>query len=150
MKFSTLTKSDLVEAYDKKRKHLDWGQAHAGETRHFLDWYYGINLSRALTISVKAAGSFKVMSAGRVQGPALKLLVDREREIRKFKPEPFWEIPLNGKFQKTAIEAWHQKGKIFDKKVVDKILKNVKNKKKASVQSVKRSKREQMPPHPLI
>ena len=89
MKFSTLTKPDLVEAYDHKSPHLDWGQAHAGETRHKLDWFYGINLSRALTNSVKAAGSFKIMSAGRVQGPALKLLVDREREIAAFKPEPF-------------------------------------------------------------
>src|SRR3989338_2930985 len=80
MKFSTLTKGDLIEAYDQKMHHLDWGQAFAGETRHKLDWFYGINLSRALTASVKAAGSFKVMSAGRVQGPALKLLVDREKE----------------------------------------------------------------------
>ena len=89
MKFSTLTKSDLVEAYEHKLKHLDWGQALAGETRHKLDWFYGINVSRALTASVKAAGSFKVMSSGRVQGPALKMLVDREREIAKFKPVPF-------------------------------------------------------------
>ena len=47
MKFSTLTKGDLVKSYENKLKHLDWGQAHAGETRHYLDWYYGINLSRA-------------------------------------------------------------------------------------------------------
>ena len=39
MKFSTLTKDELREAYSKKSKHLDWGQAEAGETRHFLDWY---------------------------------------------------------------------------------------------------------------
>src|SRR3989338_6975010 len=59
MKFSTLTKPDLVEAYEKKLSHLDWGQANAGETRHKLDWFYGINLSPALTSSIKAAGSFK-------------------------------------------------------------------------------------------
>ncbi|MBT4538685.1 DNA topoisomerase I, partial [Candidatus Woesearchaeota archaeon] len=96
MKFSTLTKGDLVKSYETKMHHLDWGQAYAGETRHKLDWFYGINLSRALTASVKAAGSFKVMSAGRVQGPALKLLVDKEKEIQAFVPEPFWEISLNG------------------------------------------------------
>ena len=41
MKFSTLTKPDLIEAYEQKRPHLDWGQAYAGETRHMLDWFYG-------------------------------------------------------------------------------------------------------------
>src|SRR3989344_4157557 len=116
MKFSTLTKEDLIEAYEHKSKHLDWGQAYAGETRHKLDWFYGINLSRALTASVKAAGSFKIMSAGRVQGPALKLLVDREKEIHAFKPEPFWQIHLLGEYKKSELEAWHIKDKIFDKK----------------------------------
>ena len=91
MKFSTLTKSDLIEAYNNKEKHLNWGQAYAGETRHKLDWFYGINLSRALTDSIKAAGAFKVMSIGRVQGPTLKLLVDREKEIESFKPKPYWQ-----------------------------------------------------------
>jgi DNA topoisomerase I len=149
MKFSTLTKGDLVEAYEKKNKHLDWGQANAGETRHMLDWFYGINLSRALTASVKAAGSFKVMSAGRVQGPALKLLVDREREIRKFKPELFWEIEFHGEFKKNLIEGAHTKGKIFDKKEVIKIMSKVKGKKEAIVTEVKRTQRKQTPPFPF-
>ena len=103
MKFSTLTKPDLVDAYEHKTPHLDWGQALAGETRHKLDWFYGINVSRALMAAVKAAGSFKVMSAGRVQGPALKLLVDREKEIQAFKPESYWMIRLEGKYEKNTI-----------------------------------------------
>lgn len=149
MKFSTLTKGDLVESYAKKMKHLDWGQANAGETRHKLDWFYGINLSRALTASVKAAGSFKIMSAGRVQGPALKLLVDREREIQAFKPVPFWLIRLDGLYQKAKIEAWHNKDKIFDKKVVEQILKKVKEEKEAKIKQIKRTRRNQAPPFPF-
>jgi DNA topoisomerase I len=149
MKFSTLTKPDLVKAYENKFKHLDWGQAKAGETRHKLDWYYGINLSRALTDSVKKAGSFKVMSAGRVQGPALKLLVDREREIQAFKPEPFWQVELLGDYKKADVEAWHEKDKIFDKKVVESIMRKVKSEKSAKVTNVKRTKRKQAPPHPF-
>ncbi|MBI2151446.1 DNA topoisomerase I [Candidatus Woesearchaeota archaeon] len=158
MKFSTLTKPDLVEAYENKMKHLDWGQALAGETRHKLDWYYGINLSRALTASVKAAGSFKVMSAGRVQGPALKILVDREREIEAFKPEPFWELYLHGSYtdknskEKTAIsevEAKHQKDKFTDLKEVQNILKKVDGEKEARIKDVKRNKRQQAPPYPF-
>ncbi len=149
MKFSTLTKGDLVKSYETKMNHIDWGQAFAGETRHKLDWFYGINLSRALTASVKAAGSFKVMSAGRVQGPALKLLVDREREIKAFIPEPFWLIPLLGDFANEKIEAEHKKGKIFDKAEVDRILSAVKGAKEAKVNSVKRTKRNQAPPVPF-
>ncbi len=149
MKFSTLTKPDLVAAYEHKMNHIDWGQANAGETRHKLDWFYGINLSRALTSSVKAAGSFKVMSIGRVQGPTLKLLVDREREIQAFKSEPYWEIGLWGTYKKDDVEAWHTAEKIFDKKKVEEILKKIHKEKEALVKEVKRTQREQAPPHPF-
>ncbi|HLC91102.1 MAG TPA: DNA topoisomerase I [Candidatus Nanoarchaeia archaeon] len=149
MKFSTLTKGDLIEAYDQKMHHLDWGQAFAGETRHKLDWFYGINLSRALTASVKAAGSFKVMSAGRVQGPALKLLVDREREIQAFTPEPYWEIYLDGDYKNHAVEAKHISDKITDKTEAERILQVVKGKKEAAVSKVSRTIRNQAPPYPF-
>ncbi|MFN3909853.1 MAG: toprim domain-containing protein, partial [Candidatus Anstonellaceae archaeon] len=46
MKFSSLTKEELIEAYENK-KDLDLENALAGEARHILDWFYGINLSRA-------------------------------------------------------------------------------------------------------
>ena len=95
MKFSTLTNKELNKAYDNKSKHIHWGQAIAGESRHYLDWFYGINLSRALMNAIKTTGKFKIMSIGRVQGPTLKLIVDKEREIKKFKPEPFWQVFIN-------------------------------------------------------
>ena len=103
MKFSTLTKPDIVKAYDNASSHIDWGQAEAGLTRHKLDWYYGINLTRALSSAIKAAGMFKILSIGRVQGPALKIIAEREKEIRAFKPVPFWQIELNAKAQKGEI-----------------------------------------------
>ena len=75
MKFSTTTKEDLRNSYETVSKHMDLPQAIAGITRHELDWIFGINLSRALTLSIKhATGTFKILSSGRVQGPALKLL----------------------------------------------------------------------------
>src|SRR3989344_3939730 len=92
MKFSTLTKDELIESYEHALPHLDFPLIEAGETRHKMDYFWGISLSRALMSSIKAAGSFKILSAGRVQGPALKIVVDREREIAKFKPEPFWQV----------------------------------------------------------
>src|SRR3989344_1970593 len=92
MKYSTLTKEELVESHTHATNHIDWGQANAGETRHVLDYYYGINMSRALSLAVKAAGNFKILSSGRVQGHALKIIVDKENEIKAFKAEPFWQI----------------------------------------------------------
>ncbi|HLC20290.1 MAG TPA: DNA topoisomerase I [Candidatus Nanoarchaeia archaeon] len=149
MKFSTLTKGDLIEAYDQKLKHIDWGQAHAGETRHKLDWFYGINLSRALTDSIKAAHSFRVMSIGRVQGPSLKMIVDREHEITAFKPVSYWQIQLIGDAKKKEIEAWHVEDKFWDKTKADAVFKKVKAEKEALVAEVKRQNGKQQPPFPF-
>jgi len=92
MKYSTLTTQELIDSYDSLLSEPHWGNAYAGETRHILDWLYGINLSRALMSAIKKTGSFKILSIGRVQGPALKVIVDREREIQNFKSEPFWRV----------------------------------------------------------
>ncbi len=110
MKYSTLTKAELEKSYDNCMPELNWGQAYAGETRHILDWLYGINLSRALMSAIKKANSFKILSIGRVQGPALKIIVDKEREINSFKSEPFWQIFANS----NGVEFKHPED-IFDK-----------------------------------
>jgi DNA topoisomerase-1 len=144
MKFSTLTKEELIESYENASPHLDFENIRAGETRHFMDYFWGISMSRALTLSIKAAGSFKVMSAGRVQGPTLKIIVDREKEIQTFKPVPFWEIELETK----ETTAYHKEDKIFDKKRVTQILKNTKDK-PAVVSSIKESEFTQAPPTPF-
>lgn len=149
MKFSTLTKPDLVEAYNKKSKSLDWGQAYAGETRHKLDWINGINYSRALTSSIKKAGSFKLMSTGRVQGPTLKIIVDREKEIKAFKPEPFWQIELSGEAKKGKITAWHKEDKFWEKEKALKVMEKVKDEKNAKVDDVKKRKFKQAAPTPF-
>lgn len=119
MKFSTLTSKELNEAYEKKSKTLNWGQAIAGETRHYLDWFYGINLSRALMNAIKSTGKFKIMSIGRVQGPALNMIVQKEKEIQEFKPEPFWQIFITVDDKKNQIELKYTKD-IFDKKELTK------------------------------
>src|SRR3989338_9751031 len=149
MKFSTLTKPDLIEAYENKLSHLDWGQANAGETRHFLDFYNGISYSRALTSSIKTAGSFKIMSTGRVQGPALKIIVDREKEIKAFKPVPFWQIELQGAVNNGNIDAWHKEDKFWERKNAEDIFNNVKDEKKAVIDKVEKKEFNQMPPVPF-
>ncbi len=116
MKYSTLTKPELIKSYENAMPHLDWGQAYAGETRHEIDWLYGINLSRALMSAIKTTGGFKILSIGRVQGPALKIIVDREKEISSFKSKVYWQVfAIIGKnefkhpkdiFEKTELEQF--------------------------------------------
>ncbi|MAG60919.1 DNA topoisomerase I [archaeon] len=149
MKFSTLTKKDLVESYATRSETIAWGQAKAGVTRHRLDWFYGINLSRALMAAVKAAGSFKVLSTGRVQGPALKILTDRELEIQAFVPVPYWEVQLDGNYSGEVVQAMHMAGKIFDEKEKTRIMTIVAAEKSATVASVDTTQRKQAAPNPF-
>ncbi len=149
MKFSTLTKPDLIEAYNKKLKHIDWGQAHAGETRHKLDWLYGINLSRALISSIMTTRKYHKLSIGRVQGPSLKFLVDREREIKAFIPKAYWEIHLNLKKDKSEFDVIHKNKKIWEKEKAQKIYNTIKDEKKAKVKNIKKREYKQNAPHPF-
>ncbi|MDP3986945.1 MAG: DNA topoisomerase I, partial [Nanoarchaeota archaeon] len=119
MRFSTLTEKELNNSYESKSNHIDWGQAVAGETRHYLDWIYGINLSRALMNAIKSTGKFRIMSVGRVQGPTLNLLVEREKKIQSFKSEPYWQIFITIEDGKgKQIELVHSKD-IFDEGELD-------------------------------
>ncbi|NQV08468.1 DNA topoisomerase I [Candidatus Woesearchaeota archaeon] len=149
MKFSTLTKPDIIKAYDNVHKTIEWGQAEAGETRHFLDYYYGINLSRALISSIKSIGKFKILSSGRVQGPSLKIVVEKEKEIRAFDPVQFWQINLLGDVDNGSLEAWHEKDKFWEKDEAEKIFEKVKNSDKGKVADVKKTEFTQTPPTPF-
>ena len=139
MKYSTLTKPELEKSYENPMKTLDWGQAYAGETRHKIDWLYGINLSRALMSAIKLAGSFKILSIGRVQGPALKIIVDHDKEIENFKSQPYWQIFALVK----ETELKHIKD-IFNKKE----LKEFENIKKGVAETTEKEEHYE-PPHPF-
>ena len=145
MKFSTLTKEELQESYEHASEHLDFPLINSGEARHVIDWVFGINLSRALTLSVKnATKSFKILSSGRVQGPTLKILSERELEIQKFKPKPYWELEALG-----DVHAQHEKGKFWQEKEVKKIYQKVKDEKSAVVKKITKKTQLQSPPNPF-
>jgi DNA topoisomerase I len=149
MKFSTLTKEDLIEAYKNRLKTLDWGQARAGETRHTLDWYYGINLSKAAMSAVsKSTNRFVKLSIGRVQGPALMLLAEREREIQKFNPVPYWQIFANIKLKTGVFEAIHFEDKFWEENKAKQIFKKVKDK-PAKIAKIAKTKQNVLPPFPF-
>ncbi len=76
---------------------------HAGLARSRADWLVGMNLSRFYTLlAQRGYGQRSVLSVGRVQTPTLRLVVDRDREIEAFKPQPYWDLII------TAQTDQHQ------------------------------------------
>ena len=88
-------------------------------------------------------------SPGRVQGPALKIIVDREREIKAFKPKPFWQIQLDAEYKSQPIAAWHKEDKFWEKQKADDVIKKTKNEKEAKVDRLERKQFNQMAPFPF-
>ncbi|MGD6934926.1 MAG: DNA topoisomerase I [Candidatus Bathyarchaeia archaeon] len=114
MKYSTLTREELRESFANLLPSLDFALVEAGLARHEVDWLYGINLSRALTLAAKnSSGTFATLSTGRVQGPTLKYLEIREKNIRSFVPTPFWSLTA-----KIAIDD-RQFDLEYEKKVIE-------------------------------
>ncbi|HET7147164.1 MAG TPA: DNA topoisomerase I [Candidatus Nitrosopolaris sp.] len=113
-KFSTLTDEEIRNSFDNLLEPSK-GLAEAGRSRHMIDFIYGVNLSRALTQSLKVSSDgkrYRNLSIGRVQGPTLAFVVDREKEIREHIPEPYWTI--SGEFEKNGniIRAHYYEQKI--------------------------------------
>ncbi len=137
MKFSTLTSQELQDAYKDASQHIDFGQAEAGITRHNLDWMYGMNLSTAVSSSIRAAANrFITLSVGRVQGPALSILAKREREIKKFEAKPYWLILANLNLKGATFVAVHKQGQIWNNVSAKRIFDTVKDK-QAKLESIK-------------
>jgi len=84
--FHEITKTAIKHALDNPRK-LDFASIDAQQTRRMLDRIVGYKLSPLLASKIQ-----KGLSAGRVQSSTLKIIVDREKEIRAFKPQEFWSI----------------------------------------------------------
>jgi DNA topoisomerase I len=142
MKFSTLTPNELREAYEK-RGPFDINNAYAGEARHIIDWYYGINLSRALMTALKKAGKFRIMSIGRVQGPTLSIASEKENEINAFVPVPFWAIDIMLK----GADFECSDGRFFEKPKAESQFKKIGD--KALITAVEKEPKKLSPPVPF-
>lgn len=84
--FHEITKDAVKQAFKSPRK-IDMDLVNAQQTRRILDRLVGYRLSPLLWRKVK-----KGLSAGRVQSVAVRIIVDREKEIRKFQPEEYWTV----------------------------------------------------------
>ncbi len=149
MKFSTLTKSELEKSYEEPLPQLDFAMIEAGKTRHEVDWLYGVNLSRALTLAAQSwSGRYATLSTGRVQGPTLKFLVSREKEIRCFVPTPYWTIKSELNIGGSTYEGEYERKKINRRIEADAVV-EVCSGKTGVVKSIKKKKFRQAPPTPF-
>ena len=147
--FSEITKSG-VEAGMKNPRSLDIDLINAQQARRILDRIVGYKLSPFLWKKVRRG-----LSAGRVQSVAVKLIVDRENEIKAFVPKEYWSI--DGKvltasnkkpFPIKLSEIEGEKAELASKKEADKILKYLKDK-DFTVDNIKKSTRKKQPSPPF-
>jgi DNA topoisomerase III len=89
---SSMTRTAIREAFERLRPGEEMKLLEAAaRSRSEADWVVGMNATRAASIRLRAAFDGAV-SLGRVQTPTLALVVGRERDIRDFKPEPYWLV----------------------------------------------------------
>lgn len=101
-KFSSLTDSEINQSFNNLQKP-NIRIVEAGKARHLIDFIFGINLSRALVNCLSVSNQnnrYYNLSIGRVQGPTLGFMADRELKIRNHVPDPVWYV--TGKFEKDG------------------------------------------------
>lgn len=141
--FHEITKEAILEAMKHPRK-IDQNLRKAQEARRVLDRLVGYDLSGLIWKKVRYG-----LSAGRVQSPAMRILMEREREIRAFQPETFWVITadfLGGGSAKFQMICSKQPR---DKKEVTDILKKAKSG-KWLVKGIKETEVSRKPYPPFI
>ena len=108
VRFNQITKDAILKSFEDP-KEIDINLVDAQQARRFLDRVVGFELSPLLWAKVA-----RNLSAGRVQSVALRLLVEREHSIQKFKPEEFWEVSFTAADKERAIISFNLNRKKSD------------------------------------
>lgn len=141
--FHEITKEAVQEAI-KHPRGIDDNLKQAQEARRVLDRLVGYDLSGLIWKKVRYG-----LSAGRVQSPALRILMEREREIRAFKPHTFWVITADTETAKKDKITLTCAEEPTDRKKVDEIL-AVGNKEKWVIKNVTEAEAKRAPRAPFI
>jgi DNA topoisomerase-1 len=141
--FHEITKDAITEAI-KHPRPIDMNLKTAQEARRVLDRLVGYDLSGLIWKKVRYG-----LSAGRVQSPALRIIMEREREIRAFKSEKFWVITADVQNKAGVQFILICSEEPRDEKLVEKIL-DLGKKEKWIVKDIKESEFKKMPRAPFI
>jgi DNA topoisomerase-1 len=108
-----------------------------------------VNLSRALTLAERRwSGKYATLSTGRVQGPALRFLVKRERAIRFYVPKPYWSIDAKVEIKGSLYDVEYERKKIGRRIEAVKVVEDCKGK-TTKIETVDTRKYRQKPPIPF-
>ena len=148
IEFNEISKSVVQNAVNKPRK-INMDLVHAQQGRRVLDRLVGYKVSPIICKKIRPN-----LSAGRVQSVALKIIVDREKAIEKFKPQEFWTISailekLGIKFKSTLATKNTKKFVPSTKEENDEILQELKQN-DFKVENIKRTVAKSTPPAPFI
>lgn len=147
--FNEITKGAILEAFDHPLE-IDSKKVDAQQARRILDRLVGYKVSPLLWKSIRSG-----LSAGRVQTVALRMIVEREREIQVFVPEEYWEFraQLEGDapppFEAAAFRYNGRKFSVHNQETADRILGELKDARYV-VDSVGRKERKRRPVPPFI
>jgi DNA topoisomerase-1 len=155
VRFSSITENEVKNAFAEPDE-LDFELAAAGEARQIIDLVWGAALTRFLSLSARQLGD-DFISVGRVQGPTLKLIVDREREIEAFDPEDYWELFADLHTNGTAFESQYfyrgedgtEEERVTDEETANAVYDRLAAAETATVRSVRRRTRTDAPPAPF-
>ncbi len=142
VRYSAITKEEILKAFQRSGK-VDFDLAASGEARQIIDLVWGAALTRYISLTSGRLGK-EFLSVGRVQSPTLALIVDREREIQSFQPQPYWEIFAD---LEKELRVQHAKGRIWDKAEVDRIVARLGP--EGMVRSIEKKIRIDKPPAPF-
>jgi DNA topoisomerase-1 len=148
-RFSSLTKGDVEHAF-KNLGEVDHNLSSSALARQTVDLVWGAVLTRFISISSERTGK-DFLSVGRVQTPTLALIMDREDEIKAFKPEPYWEIHGEVEKQDTRDKMKVSAGKdrYRNKPDADRVMAAIRGVRTGKVVSLKRDRRREKPPTPF-
>jgi DNA topoisomerase-1 len=108
-RFSAITPPEIAQAFQHPSE-LDLALAAAGEARQVIDLVWGASLTRFISLAARRGGA-NILSVGRVQSPTLTMIVDREKEIESFVPEPYWNLSCVTEKDLVTFEAEHAHGR---------------------------------------
>jgi DNA topoisomerase-1 len=135
-KYSSLTPKELRESF-KNLTVLDWDMIEAGTARHELDWIWGINISRALMDAVReVSGRRIVLSAGRVQTPTLRHVVEKNIERNLYIPLPEYTISVSIMRNNAKIRLEYHGRTLETRRKAEKIIQELKTIRQLKVQSI--------------